>query len=112
MVSISDNLQQVQKRIDLACIEAGRACESVGLLAVSKTFDAACVRAAVAAGQHAFGENYVQEAVAKIAALQDLRPQLTWHFIGPLQSNKTRDVAAHFDWVHCLHRLKIAQRLA
>ena len=112
MVSISDNLQQVQKRIDLACIEAGRACESVGLLAVSKTFDAACVRAAVAAGQHAFGENYVQEAVAKIAALQDLRPQLTWHFIGPLQSNKTRDVAAHFDWVHSVDRLKIALRLA
>jgi pyridoxal phosphate enzyme (YggS family) len=82
------------------------------LLAVSKTFPAEAVREARAAGQIAFGENYVQEGVAKIEALSDLRAGLEWHCIGPLQSNKTRPVAAHFDWVHSIDRLKIAERLA
>jgi len=81
------------------------------LLAVSKTFPAEAVRAAHAAGQRAFGENYVQEGVAKIEALADLRADIEWHCIGPLQSNKTRPVAEHFDWVHSIDRLKIAQRL-
>ncbi len=84
--------------------------QEVTLLAVSKTFDADAVRAAQAAGQHAFGENYVQEALDKIAALRDL--PLQWHCIGPLKSNKTRPVAEHFDWVHTLDRLKIAERLS
>ena len=82
------------------------------LLAVSKTQPAGRVRQAFAAGQRAYGENYVQEAVDKISALADLRAQLHWHFIGPLQSNKTRLVAEAFDWVHSVDRLKIAQRLA
>ena len=82
------------------------------LLAVSKTFPAEAVREARAAGQIAFGENYVQEGVGKIEALADLRAGLEWHCIGPLQSNKTRPVAAHFDWVHSIDRLKIAERLA
>lgn len=81
------------------------------LLAVSKTFPAVTVREAVAAGQHRFGENYVQEALDKMAELADLRGQIEWHMIGPIQSNKTRPVAEHFDWVHTVDRLKIAQRL-
>ncbi len=85
---------------------------SVTLLAVSKTFDATAVRAAVAAGERRFGENHVLEGVEKIAALADLRGELEWHLIGPLQSNKTRSVAAQFDWVHSVDRLKIAQRLS
>jgi pyridoxal phosphate enzyme (YggS family) len=84
----------------------------VSLLAVSKTFGPDSVREAHAAGQTAFGENYVQEALAKIEALAELRAQLQWHFIGPLQSNKTRPVAEAFDWVHSVDRLKIAERLA
>jgi hypothetical protein len=84
----------------------------VHLLAVSKTQPAEAVRAAFDAGQRAFGENYVQEALAKIAALADLRAQLQWHLIGPLQSNKTRVVAEAFDWVQSVDRLKIAQRLS
>ena len=84
----------------------------VTLLAVGKTFGADAVRQAHAAGQRAFGENYVQEALAKIAALADLRSDIDWHLIGPLQSNKTRPVAEAFDWVHTVDRLKIAQRLA
>jgi pyridoxal phosphate enzyme (YggS family) len=86
--------------------------QSVTLLAVSKRFDASTVRTAFAAGQRRFGENYVAEAVAKIQALADLRAQLEWHLIGPLQSNKTRVVAENFDWVHTLDRLKVAQRLS
>ena len=85
--------------------------QSVTLLTVSKTFRAEAVREAFAAGEHRFGENYVQEGVDKIAALADLRTQLEWHLIGPLQSNKTRVVAEQFDWVHSVDRLKIAQRL-
>ena len=110
MTMIADNLQRVQARIAAACLACGRDPSGVRLLAVSKTFDAQAVRQAHAAGQTAFGENYIQEAVDKIAALADL--PLQWHCIGPIQSNKTRLVAAHFDWVHSVDRLKIAQRLS
>lgn len=112
MATIANNLQLVRDRIQLACSQVGRAPESVTLLAVSKTFPAVTVREAFDAGQRCFGENYVQEAVDKIAELADLRSQITWHLIGPLQSNKTRVVAEHFDWVHTIDRLKIAQRLS
>lgn len=112
MTSVIDNLQQVRSRIAAACAAAGRPVQAVTLLAVSKTFGPEAVRAAAAAGQRAFGENYVQEALDKIAALADLRAQLEWHLIGPLQSNKTRVVAEAFDWVHSVDRLKTAQRLA
>lgn len=112
MVSIGSKLQEVKRRITAACTESGRDANSVTLLAVSKTFDAAAVRQAHAAGQRAFGENYVQEALAKIDTLADLRPGIEWHLIGPLQSNKTRAVAEAFDWVHTVDRLKIAQRLS
>jgi len=110
MATIKDNLQQVHARIRDACAAAQRPVQSVTLLAVSKTFDALAVREAFDAGQRAFGENYVQEALAKIDALRDL--QIEWHLIGPLQSNKTRAVAEAFDWVHSVERLKIAQRLS
>ncbi len=112
MAMIADNLQQVRARIARACAQAGRAVQSVTLLSVSKTFGPEAVRDAVAAGEHCFGENYVQEGIDKIAALADLRTQLEWHLIGPLQSNKTRIVAEQFDWVHTIDRLKIAQRLS
>ena len=130
MGSIVGNLQEVKRRIAGACAGAGRSAElhtqapppenppenlreaGVTLLAVSKTFNAQAVRQAFAAGQRAFGENYVQEALAKIEALTDLRAQLQWHLIGPLQSNKTRPVAEAFDWVHSIDRLKVAQRLS
>ena len=110
MTSIAANLQAVRARIAAACVAAGRPTDSVQLLAVSKTWPAASVREAVAAGQRAFGENYVQEAVGKAAELAGLG--LDWHFIGPLQGNKTRLVAENFVWVHSVDRLKIAQRLA
>jgi pyridoxal phosphate enzyme (YggS family) len=110
MTSIAANLQAVRARIAAACATAGRPAESVQLLAVSKTWPAASVREAVAAGQRAFGENYVQEATDKTAELTGL--DLEWHFIGPLQSNKTRAVAENFAWVHSVDRLKIAERLA
>lgn len=113
MGSIADNLQAVTGRIASAAAACGRAPGTVALLAVSKTWPAAAVRAAVAAGQTSFGENYVQEGVDKILQLRaEGFGQLDWHFIGPLQSNKTRLVAEHFDWVHSIDRLKIAQRLA
>jgi pyridoxal phosphate enzyme (YggS family) len=112
MSDLTQNLEAVRTRIARAAHAAGRDPRSVALLAVSKTFPGADVRAAHAAGQRAFGENYVQEALAKVAELADLRAELEWHFIGPLQSNKTRAVAEHFDWVHSIDRLKIAQRLA
>jgi len=112
MGSIGSNLQEVKRRIAQACAEVHRDANSVTLLAVSKTFGADVVRQAQACGQAAFGENYVQEALAKIEELADLRPLLQWHLIGPLQSNKTRAVAETFDWVHTVDRLKIAQRLA
>lgn len=110
MTTISANLQAVLARVDRATCEHGRPSGAVRLLAVSKTWPAADVREAARAGQRAFGENYVQEGVAKVAELADLG--LEWHFIGPLQSNKTRVVAEHFDWVHSIDRLKIAERLA
>ncbi len=112
MTSVIGNLQRVRSRIAAACEAAGRPVDGVTLLAVSKTQPAAAVRQAVAAGHRAFGENYVQEALDKIAALADLRAQLEWHLIGPLQSNKTRPVAESFDWVQSVDRLKIAQRLS
>ena len=106
---IVDNLQRVRSRIVQACSACGRSELEVVLLAVSKTFGAAAVREAYAAGQTAFGENYIQEAVEKIAALADL--PLQWHCIGPIQSNKTRQVAQNFDWAHTVDRFKTAQRL-
>ncbi|MEX3762613.1 YggS family pyridoxal phosphate-dependent enzyme [Paraburkholderia phenoliruptrix] len=112
MPDLIHNLEAVQQRIAMAAHVAGRDARSIALLAVSKTFPAEDVRAAHAAGQRAFGENYVQEALTKIEALADFRASLEWHFIGPLQSNKTRPVAEHFDWVHSVDRLKIAQRLS
>jgi pyridoxal phosphate enzyme (YggS family) len=112
MPDLIHNLEAVQQRIAMAAHVAGRDARSVALLAVSKTFPAEDVRAAHAAGQRAFGENYVQEAVTKVEALAGLRKTLEWHFIGPLQSNKTRPVAENFDWVHSVDRLKIAQRLS
>jgi len=102
----------VHERIAAACAQAQRDVRSVTLLNVSKTFSADAVRAAVAAGEHRFGENYVAEGLAKIAELADLRERIEWHLIGPLQSNKTRVVAEAFDWVHSVDRLKIAQRLS
>jgi uncharacterized pyridoxal phosphate-containing UPF0001 family protein len=112
MAIIANNAQEVRRRIELACAAAGRPVQSVTLLAVSKTFGADAVREAHAAGLHCFGENYVQEALDKIATLADLRPHIEWHLIGPLQSNKTGVVAQQFDWVHSVDRLKIAQRLS
>jgi pyridoxal phosphate enzyme (YggS family) len=112
MNSIAVNLVQVRNRIELAALAAKREPEEIELLAVSKTFPASAVEEAMHAGQSAFGENYVQEGVEKIIRLEKLRPWLIWHFIGPLQSNKTREVAEHFDWVHSVDRLKIAERLS
>ncbi|MBY4897328.1 YggS family pyridoxal phosphate-dependent enzyme [Cupriavidus sp. AU9028] len=112
MPVISANLQAVRLRLAAAEQQAGRPAGSVALLAVSKTFPPHAVREAFDAGQRAFGENYVQEGVDKIAALAALRAELEWHFIGPLQSNKTRTVAEQFDWVHSVDRLRIAERLS
>ena len=108
--SVSANLAQVRKRIELACLAAGRPANAVHLLAVSKTMPAQAVRDAYAAGQVAFGENYIQEGVDKITSLADL--PLEWHCIGPIQSNKTKLVAENFAWVHSIDRLKIAERLS
>ena len=110
MGAIGDNLQAVRARMAAAALAANRDPSSIGLLAVSKTFGAEAVIAARAAGQRAFGESYLQEAVDKIAQVAD--PGIEWHFIGPLQSNKTRPVAEHFDWVHSVSSLKIARRLS
>ncbi|CDG85150.1 YggS family pyridoxal phosphate-dependent enzyme [Janthinobacterium agaricidamnosum] len=114
MSTIDHNLQAVHHSILSAAQEAGRPPEAVSLLAVSKTFGADAVIAAAGAGQRAFGENYLQEALDKIAAVVQALPQanLEWHFIGPIQSNKTRPIAGHFDWVHTVEREKIAQRLS
>lgn len=112
MERIPAQLRDVRGRIARACAAVKRPVESVTLLAVGKTFPPAALRAAFAAGQRAFGENYAQEALAKIEALADLRPRIEWHLIGPLQSNKTREVAAAFDWVHAIDRAKIAERLS
>jgi pyridoxal phosphate enzyme (YggS family) len=110
MTMIANNLHGIHDRIANACKAAARPPESVSLLAVSKTFGASAVEQAFAAGQTAFGENYIQEAVEKITNLAHL--PLQWHCIGPIQSNKTRLVAEHFQWVHTVDRLKIAQRLS
>ena len=110
MTSIADNIQGVRRRIQKATMAADRPEHSVTLLAVSKTRSADELRQAVAAGITCFGENYVQEGLDKIAALADLSG-LQWHFIGPIQSNKTRAIAEHFDWVHSIDRAKIARRL-
>lgn len=112
MSVIAANLQAVKNDIAAATQQAGRDPSAVTLLAVSKTVPPATVREAFQAGQTAFGENYVQEGLDKIAALDDLRTRIQWHFIGPLQSNKTRSVAGQFDWVHTVDRLKIAERLS
>ena len=112
METISRKIREVSERIACACAAAGRAVPSVTLLAVSKSQSADAVRAALAAGQHRFGENYVQEGLAKIAALAEQRAQIEWHYIGALQSNKAGAVAQAFDWVHSVDRLKIAERLS
>lgn len=112
MASIEANLQQVKDRIAAACAAAQRPVQSVTLLAVGKSFAADALREAHCAGQRSFAENYVQEALAKIDALADLRRGIEWHLIGPLQSNKTREVATTFDWVHTIDRLKVAERLS
>lgn len=113
MNAIAESLQSVQLRLHRACERAGRRTHEVQLLAVSKTFDADTVYQAWQAGQREFGENYIQEGVDKIARLRELAPGggLVWHCIGPVQSNKSRLVAEHFDWLHTVDRLKIAQRL-
>ena len=110
MVEITTNLENIHQRMRIACEAVGRAPDAVRLLAVSKTFPAEAVARAYAAGQRDFGENYIQEGVEKIEALAHL--PLVWHCIGPIQSNKTRWVATHFDWVHTVDRLKIAERLS
>ena len=114
MDRIKRNLQEVRQQIATACEQAGRAPQAVTLVAVSKTFAAPDVIAAMAAGQRHFGENYIQEAADKIQRVKVEVPEsdLVWHCIGPIQSNKTRLVAEHFDWVHTIDRLKIAQRLS
>ena len=114
MSTITHKLQAVDSTIQAACGAAQRPRASVLLLAVSKTFGADAVLEALAAGQRAFGENYLQEALDKQVAVAAAQPDLAveWHFIGPIQSNKTRPLAHHFDWVHTVERLKIAQRLS
>ncbi len=109
-LSIEDNIAKLRQAIALAEKKYQREHDSVQLIAVSKTKPATMLRQAAAAGQRHFAENYVQKGVEKVTALAELG--LTWHFIGPLQSNKTRPVAAHFDWVHTVDRLKIARRLS
>lgn len=113
MNEIAQHRQAVLVRLQAACAAAGREPGSVSLLAVSKTFDADAVFQAWQSGQREFGENYIQDGVDKIARLRELAPDggLVWHCIGPVQSNKTRLVAEHFDWLHTVDRLKIAQRL-
>lgn len=113
MTTIASKLQSVYAQISDACQKCGRQPTEVALLAVSKTFPAEAVREAALAGQRAFGENYIQEAVDKMAAVRAMAdvPALQWHCIGPIQSNKTRLVAEHFDWAHTVDRDKIAQRL-
>ena len=110
MTTITEALQRVHDRITKAAIEAGRDPDSIGLLAVSKTKPASMVREAYTAGQQTFGENYLQDALPKMAELSDLK--IEWHYIGRIQSNKTREIAEHFAWVHGLDRLKHARRLS
>lgn len=110
MTTIASNLQAVRAAMETAAVSAGRSPCDITLLAVSKTFPHDAIRAAYLAGQTRFAENYVQEALNKISALHDL--PLEWHFIGPIQSNKTRPIAENFSWVHGIERLKIAERLS
>ena len=110
MSTIAENIANVRERIRRAAEAAGRPPEAITLLAVSKTRPTSAIRDAWAAGLKDIGENYLQEALDKMAELSDL--PLHWHFIGPIQSNKTRPIAEHFDWVHSVDRLKIAQRLS
>lgn len=110
-MQIKDNLTSIHQQIQTACQKAGRPQSAVKLLAVSKTKPVKDIQAAIDAGQHAFGENYVQEGIEKIQYFADKHPELEWHFIGPLQSNKTRLVAEHFDWMQTIDRAKIAERL-
>ncbi|MBX9713536.1 MAG: YggS family pyridoxal phosphate-dependent enzyme [Pseudomonadaceae bacterium] len=110
MSTIAENIAKVGERIRAAAQASGRDLDHIGLLAVSKTKPAAAVREAYAAGIRDFGENYLQEALEKQAELSEL--PLIWHFIGPIQSNKTKPIAEHFAWVHSVDRLKIAQRLS
>src|SRR3990167_2794888 len=110
MSTIAENIAKVGERIRAAAKASGRNLDHIGLLAVSKTKPAAAVREAYAAGIRDFGENYLQEALEKQAELSEL--PLIWHFIGPIQSNKTKPIAEHFAWVHSVDRLKIAQRLS
>ena len=112
MSSISQHLKQVQQRIANAARSAKRDPATIQLLAISKTRPLPDIQHAIAAGQYAFGENYLQDALPKIAALADNETPLQWHFIGAIQSNKTREIAANFDWVHTLDREKIARRLS
>jgi pyridoxal phosphate enzyme (YggS family) len=114
MSSISHNLQAVRERIGAAAHAVSRDVQEISLLAVSKTFGPEAVIEAAQLGQRAFGENYLQEALDKMAVVRAMRPDLLleWHFIGPIQSNKTRPIAEHFDWVHSIEREKIAQRLS
>ena len=110
MTVLQQRLAETREHLCRAAKKAGRSSADIQLLAVSKTHAAAALRMAFSLGQHAFGENYLQEAREKQQALKDLA--IEWHFIGPIQSNKTRDIAEHFDWVHSVDRLKIAQRLS
>ena len=112
MSYIAEKLQAVTAQIVAAARNAGRDPSEIALLAVSKTISPDVLREAHAAGQRAFGENYLQEALDKMAALKDLAHDIEWHFIGPIQSNKTRPIAENFAWVHSVDRLKIAQRLS
>ncbi|RYE76069.1 MAG: YggS family pyridoxal phosphate-dependent enzyme [Oxalobacteraceae bacterium] len=112
MSYIADKLQAVTAQIVAAARNAGRDPSEIALLAVSKTITPDLLLEAYVAGQRAFGENYLQEALDKMAALKDRAPDIDWHFIGPIQSNKTRPIAENFDWVHSVDRLKIAQRLS
>jgi hypothetical protein len=110
MQNIEKNLNEIHARITAAALAAGRDPQSISLLAVSKKKPASDIRAAYRCGQSEFGENYLQEALQKIQELDDL--DICWHFIGAIQSNKTRSIAEAFDWVHCIERIKIAQRLS
>ena len=112
MSDIAHHLDTVRQRIAQAAQAAGRPPASISLMAVSKTFPASDVRMAHRHGQRGFGESYLQEALEKMSELEDLRATLEWHFIGPVQSNKTRPIAERFDWVHSVDRLKIAERLS
>jgi pyridoxal phosphate enzyme (YggS family) len=110
MINIKDNLAKIEQQIQQACKIANREPENVRLLAVSKTKTSQMIKLAYEAGQREFGESYIQEAIDKIDELANL-PDICWHFIGPIQSNKTKHIATNFSWVHSIDRIKIAQRL-